>query len=65
MFNLYSKVYCMADNFHLSRGKPGDTTWPSLEESWEIKLGPDVTIYQHGVVAFITFFIVHTILKFA
>jgi hypothetical protein len=20
--------------------KPGDKTWPSLEESWEIKLGP-------------------------
>jgi hypothetical protein len=20
--------------------KPGDKTWPSLEENWEIKLGP-------------------------
>jgi hypothetical protein len=20
--------------------KPGDITWPSLQESWEIKLGP-------------------------
>ena len=24
----------------LSQGKLGDITWPSLEECWEIKLGP-------------------------
>jgi hypothetical protein len=39
-------------NLALSQGKSGEYTWPSLEESREIKLGHYVTIYQHGMVAF-------------
>jgi hypothetical protein len=46
-------------NLALSQGKWGDSTWTSLEESWEMNLAQIIlqTTYQHGMVAFIPYFI--------